>query len=453
MKLYEKYTPLNQEKKVDSYNIINVAIQYVEDHIKETILPEEIAEACNYSVSNLKYLFHKVFQYGMMEYVNRRKISEAACRLIKTRESVCSVAFYYGYGSQEVFTRAFYKVWQETPGVYRKKRHFYGLYPKQEFIYDECGVFRRRFDLSGLIEELNARECSTIVCFDIVGIRFIKTCYGKDAGEAAALHALRRMEELVGTDCSLYRLAGDKFAVNLGGAGYLAARSAALEVLKANGTSFIFKGNEIFLSMFAGVTQITARGITSKQLFDKLNLTIEDAHKRLFRNFTSPYGFPAFGLLYDDASGLYKGEVSVAYRETGKGSHGFSCRIPCEEINYFFSIDDETEPVRWNTTEKEYHLFFPDGEDWYRKTVYDSCKEVVREHYYIIRNLRYHKDQSLTYTLLHLEITLTADGRVMTLNGGELKEVLSQGIISKKEYRKIINTGKTILNRLENKRE
>lgn len=453
MKLYEKYTPLNQEKKVDSYNIINVAIQYVEDHIKETILPEEIAEACNYSVSNLKYLFHKVFQYGMMEYVNRRKISEAACRLIKTRESVCSVAFYYGYGSQEVFTRAFYKVWQETPGVYRKKRHFYGLYPKQEFIYDECGVFRRRFDLSGLIEELNARECSTIVCFDIVGIRFIKTCYGKDAGEAAALHALRRMEELVGTDCSLYRLAGDKFAVNLGGAGYLAARSAALEVLKANGTSFIFKGNEIFLSMFAGVTQITARGITSKQLFDKLNLTIEDAHKRLFRNFTSPYGFPAFGLLYDDASGLYKGEVSVAYRETGKVSHGFSCRIPCEEINYFFSIDDETEPVRWNTTEKEYHLFFPDGEDWYRKTVYDSCKEVVREHYYIIRNLRYHKDQSLTYTLLHLEITLTADGRVMTLNGGELKEVLSQGIISKKEYRKIINTGKTILNRLENKRE
>ena len=438
---------------MDSYNILNVVIQYVEDHIKETILPEEIAEACNYSVSNLKYLFHKVFQYGMMEYVNRRKISEAACRLIKTQESVCSVTFYYGFGSQEVFTRAFYKIWQETPGVYRKKRHFYGLYPKQEFICDNSGVFRRRFDLSGLTEELNARECSTIVCFDIVGIRFIKTCYGKDAGEAAALHALRRMEELMSADCSLYRLAGDKFAVNLGGAGYLAARSAALEVLKANGTSFIFKGNEIFLSMFAGVTQITARGITSKQLFDKLNLTIEDAHKRLFPNFTSPYGFPAFGLLYDDASGLYKGEVSVAYRETGKGSHGFSCRIPCEEINYFFSIDDETEPVRWNTTEKEYHLFFPDGEDWYRKTVYDSCKEVVREHYYIIRNLRYHKDQSLTYTLLHLEITLTADGRVMTLNGGELKEVLSQGIISKKEYRKIINTGKSILNRLENKRE
>ncbi|MFW6677854.1 helix-turn-helix domain-containing protein [Lacrimispora sp. AGF001] len=438
---------------MDSYNVLNVAIQYVEDHIKEIILPEEIAEVCNYSVSNLKYLFHKVFQYGMMEYVNRRKITEAACRLIKTQESVCSVAFYYGFGSQEVFTRAFYKIWQETPGVYRKKRHFYGIYPKQEFICDECGVFRRRFDLTGLTEELNARECSTVVCFDIVGIRFIKTCYGKEAGEAAALHALRRIEELMETECTLYRLAGDKFAVNLGGAGYPAARNAALQVLKANGTSFIVKGNEIFLSMFAGVTHINARGITSKQLFDQLNLTIEEAHKRLFRNFTSPYGFPVFGLFYDDASGLYKGEVSHAHRETQKGSHGFSCKIPCEEINYFFSIDDETEPVRWNTTEKEYHLFFPDGEDWYRKTVFNSCKEVMREHYYIIRNLRYHKDQSLTYTLLHLEITLTADGRVMTLNGGELKEALYEGIISKKEYGKIINTGKSILNRLEKKRE
>lgn len=233
----------------------------------------------------------------------------------------------------------------------------------------------------------------------------------------------------------------------------MAARDAALEVLKANGTSFIFKGNEISLSMFAGVTQITARGNTSKQLFDTLNLTIEEAHKRLFRNFTSPYGFPTFGLFYDDASGLYKGEVSHAHREIQKDSHGFSCKIPREEINYFFSIDDETEPVCWNTTEKEYHLFFPDGEDWYRKTVFNSYKEVVREHYYIIRNLLYHKDHSLTYTLLHLEITHTADDRVMSLNGGELKEALYEGIISKKEYGKIINTGKTILNWLKKKRE
>lgn len=36
---------------------------------------------------------------------------------------------------------------------------------------------------------------------------------------------------------------------------------------------------------------------------------------------------------------------------------------------------------------------------------------------------------------------------------GELKEVHSQGIISKKEYGKIINTGKSILKRLKKKRE
>ena len=438
---------------MDSYYILNDAIQYVEDHIKETISAEEIAAACNYSVSNLKYLFHKVFQYGMMEYVNRRKISEAACRLIKTQESVCQVAFYYGFSSQEVFTRAFYKIWQETPGVYRKKRHFYGFYPRQEFICDECGVFRRRYDLTGLAEELNARDCSAVVCFDIVGIRFIKTCYGKEAGEAAALHALQRIEEFLGGDCSIYRLSGDKFAVNLGGTGFHSARNAASQVLETNGATFTFKGNEISLSMFAGVSQITARGITSKQLFDILNLTIEKAHKRLFRNFTGLDGLPTLKLRCDDASGLYKGEVSHVYRESHMGINGFACRIPCEETNFFFSVDDETEPVRWKTSENEYHLFFPDGEDWYRKTVFDSSKEVVRDHYYIIRNLHLHENHFLTFTLLYLEIMCSAAGRVITLNGGELKEALHEGIISKKEYRKILNTGKSILNRIEKKRE
>lgn len=438
---------------MDSYYILNDAIQYVEEHIKETISAEGIAAACNYSVSNLKYLFHKVFQYGMMEYVNRRKISEAACRLIKTQESVCSVAFYYGFRSQEVFTRAFYKIWQETPGVYRKKRHFYGLYPKQEFICDECGVFRRRYNLTGLAEELNARDCSAVVCFDIVGIRFIKTCYGKDAGEAAALHALQRIEEFLDGDCSIYRLAGDKFAVNLGGAGFHSARDAASRVLKANGATFTYKGSEISLSMFAGVSQITAGKITSKQLFDSLNLMIEKAHKRLFRNFTGPDGLPTLKLRYDDASGLYKGEVSHVCRESQMGIQGFACRIPCEETNYIFSVDDETEPVRWKTSENEYHLFFPADEDWYRKTVFNSSKKVVRDHYYIIRNLHLHQDHCLTFTLLCLEIMCSADGRVITLNGGELKEALHEGIISKKEYSKILNTGKAIRNWIEKKRE
>lgn len=438
---------------MESFYILNNAIQYIEDHLREEITAEDIAVSCGYSISNLKYLFRKVFQYGMMDYVNRRKITQAALRLIKTRETVCSVAFYYGYGSHEVFTRAFYKVWQETPGVFRKKRHFYGIFPRQEFLYDECGVFRRRFDLTGLMEELKGREWSAVLCFDIVNIRFIKTCFGREAGEAAALNALQRIEEQLGDLASLYRIAGDKFAANLGAADYETARKKVTEILNLNGQNFTFKENEVPLSMFAGITFVSAGEVNSNTLFETLDAVISRAHRRLFRNYTDPDGRDNFRIFYDEASGLYKALVENVIPGSHMGLQGLVTYIPHEETNYIFSIDEDIPPVNWKTSGNAYQLFFPDGGDWYKKTVFDKSGIVLREHYYMIKNLKYYGENGISYTLLHLELVKTPDGRILTLNEGELREALHEGNISKKEYRFIQNMGNSIRNRIEKKRE
>jgi hypothetical protein len=45
------------------------------------------------------------------------------------------------------------------------------------------------------------------------------------------------------------------------------------------------------------------------------------------------------------------------------------------------------------------------------------------------------------------------DGRILTLNEGELKEAFYDGFISKEEFRSIKNTGKTIRRLLEKKTE
>ena len=84
-------------------------IDYIEAHIRESLSAEEIASACYYSRSNTKALFKKVFQYGMMEYAARRKLTQAAGELLSTSQSVCEIALEYGFASQEVFTRAFRK--------------------------------------------------------------------------------------------------------------------------------------------------------------------------------------------------------------------------------------------------------------------------------------------------------------------------------------------------------
>ncbi len=438
---------------MESFYILNHAIQYIEEHLREEITAENIAAFCGYSVSNLKYLFRKVFQYGMMDYVNRRKITQAALRLLKTRETVCSVAFYYGYGSQEVFTRAFYKVWQETPGCFRKNRHFYGIFPRQEFLYDECGVFRRRFNLTGLMEELKGRDWSAVLCFDIVNIRFIKTCFGREAGEAAALKALQRIEEKLGELASLFRIAGDKFAVNLGAADYETARDRAAEILNLNGHSFLFKENRIPLSMFAGIICLSAKEIKSDTLFETLDSVIARAHQRLFRSYTGPDGRDSFRICYHEASGLYQAFIENVISSSQMGVKGLTASIPYEETSFIFSIDEKTPPVKWKTTGTGYQMFFPEGENWCKRTDYSKSGSILRERYYIIKNLKPYGKNGISYTLLYLELVKNSDGRIIILNEGELKEALHDGNISKKDYRMIWNTVKSLRDRIEKKRE
>jgi predicted RNA-binding protein associated with RNAse of E/G family len=77
----------------------------------------------------------------------------------------------------------------------------------------------------------------------------------------------------------------------------------------------------------------------------------------------------------------------------------------------------------------------------------------MREHYYIIRDMEVTRINSVSFTLLHLEIVKTWDGKILTLNEGELKEAFCDGFISKEEFRSIKITGKTIRNQLENKTE
>ena len=170
-------------------------IDYIEAHIRESLSAEEIASACYYSRSNTKALFKKVFQYGMMEYAARRKLTQAAGELLSTSQSVCEIALEYGFASQEVFTRAFKKMWQETPARFRKRRRFWQLFPRQDFFCDDCGVFRRRFCLEDMRKMLEHREHTWIVCFDMEapGIRYLKTVFGGEGGERFVLDCLQRI--------------------------------------------------------------------------------------------------------------------------------------------------------------------------------------------------------------------------------------------------------------------
>ncbi len=99
---------------------IQQVLDYVEEHICETMTAKAIAEYVGFS----KYYFHRIFYVytGMqlMEYVRRRKMEHAMVD-IANNQPVLQVALKYGYGSDRAFARAFKAQYGMAPSHYRNR--------------------------------------------------------------------------------------------------------------------------------------------------------------------------------------------------------------------------------------------------------------------------------------------------------------------------------------------
>lgn len=99
---------------------IQTAVEYIESNLKGTLNLSSIAESAGYSM----YHFDRVFKFtlgeSIMEYVRKRKLSEAAKMLVDTDRRIIDIAMEFGFLSQGAFTSSFSKYYGITPGRYRK---------------------------------------------------------------------------------------------------------------------------------------------------------------------------------------------------------------------------------------------------------------------------------------------------------------------------------------------
>ncbi len=102
------------------YHNMQLAIDYIEDHLKEHITLEDVAKSSNYSVAHIYRIFSAMTGYSVMSYVRKRRLSNALYDLVTTSKSVTEIAFEYGYESHEVFTRTFKKAYGQPPRKMRK---------------------------------------------------------------------------------------------------------------------------------------------------------------------------------------------------------------------------------------------------------------------------------------------------------------------------------------------
>lgn len=88
-------------------NVIQSAIEFMEENITEEISVETVADHVHISSFYFQKGFSMLCGYSVMEYIRNRRLALAGGELATTDHKVIDIAMKYGYDSPDSFTKAF----------------------------------------------------------------------------------------------------------------------------------------------------------------------------------------------------------------------------------------------------------------------------------------------------------------------------------------------------------
>ena len=149
-----------------SYHHSNIrrVIEFIESNLTSPIRIENIASEGYMSQFHFYRIFHEITGLTPSEYIRFRRLSEAARDLVEKNCPILHLALKYGYSSQEAFSRAFSRLFQMTPGQYRKRLPKIPLYSKSHIL--GLSSHQRRIKLEGrakLVKNLVLKPSKRII--------------------------------------------------------------------------------------------------------------------------------------------------------------------------------------------------------------------------------------------------------------------------------------------------
>lgn len=116
-------------------NLSNVimAIKYIEGHLNAKVDLDAVADAVHYSKYHLHRIFTDTVGLTIHEYVQRRRLTEAAKLLVFSQKPILDIALLAGYESQQAFTSIFKEMYKQSPNQFRENEEFYPLQLEFEF--------------------------------------------------------------------------------------------------------------------------------------------------------------------------------------------------------------------------------------------------------------------------------------------------------------------------------
>lgn len=100
---------------------LRLALNYIDKNYMYDISLDELANASGYSKFHFSRLFRKFSGTSLSDYLNRRRIREAALLLEKTDMTVTDAAMKSGFSSITTFNRVFKSIQGCTPSEFKKR--------------------------------------------------------------------------------------------------------------------------------------------------------------------------------------------------------------------------------------------------------------------------------------------------------------------------------------------
>lgn len=118
--------------------VVEKIVDYIEQHLEEELSLDKIARDLNYSKFYIARAFSEKTGGTIYKYIQGRRLTLAAQKLVETKKPIIEIAYEAQYGSQQAFTLAFHQLYMCTPQIYRKNGIFY---PKQSKIGMRSSLF------------------------------------------------------------------------------------------------------------------------------------------------------------------------------------------------------------------------------------------------------------------------------------------------------------------------
>ncbi len=128
---------------MDQAGIIRDLLVWLESHLDLPLSLDNVAVKAGYSKWHLQRMFKNVTGDAIGAYIRARRLSKAAVALRMTSRPILDIALQYRFDSQQTFTRAFKKQFNQTPAWYRRACDWnsFGLRPPirlDEFMIPEA---------------------------------------------------------------------------------------------------------------------------------------------------------------------------------------------------------------------------------------------------------------------------------------------------------------------------